>query len=107
MDAEKGQIEFKGSSIMENSRSYYEPIFKWINEYVQMPKDTLVHFDFDYFNSSSAKAILTVFKSLVPIKDAGCLLKVEWCYSKDDDDMKESGMNFASVIEAEFKFIEK
>ena len=107
MDAEKGRFEFKGSSIMENSRSYYEPIFKWLNEYVSNPKDTLVHFDFDYFNSSSAKAILTVFKSLMLIKEAGCSLKVEWCYAKDDDDMKESGMNFASVIEAEFQFIEK
>ena len=107
MDAENGLIEFKGSSIMENSRAFYEPLFKWLNEYAMMPKDTLVHFDLDYFNSSSAKAFLTVFKSLAIIKEAGCELKVEWLYSREDDDMKECGENYASVIKANFQIIEK
>jgi hypothetical protein len=107
MDAEKGLIEFHGSSIMENSRAYYEPILQWINEYIQKPKDTLVHIDLEYFNSSSAKALLSVLKSLAPVKTAGYELRIEWCYSKEDDDMKESGMNYASVIDADFNFIEK
>ena len=107
MDAEKGRIEFKGSSIMENSRAYYDPIFKWVAEYVKEPKDTQVHIDLDYFNSSSAKAFLTLFKTLIQVKESGCNLHIEWCYTKDDDDMIESGKNYASVIEAEFDFIEK
>jgi hypothetical protein len=107
MDAEKGRIEFHGSSIMENSRAYYEPILQWINEYIQKPKDTLVHIDLEYFNSSSAKAILSVLKSIAQVKAAGSEIKIEWCYSKEDDDMKECGMNYASVIDADFNFIEK
>lgn len=107
MDAEKGHIEFKGSSIMENSRAYYEPIFKWINEYIKEPKDTLVHIDLEYFNSSSAKAFLTVLKSLALVKPAGFMIKIEWCYPKEDEDMLESGKNYASVIDADFHFIEK
>lgn len=107
MDAQKGRIELKGSSIMENSRSFYEPVLAWLKEYVKTPKDTLVHIDFEYFNSSTAKALLTIFKAVSKVKEKGFKLKVEWCYSKEDDDLKESGMNYESVIDAEFSFIEK
>jgi hypothetical protein len=107
MDAQKGRIEFKGSSIMENSRAFYEPVIAWLNEYAKTPKNTLVHIELEYFNSSSAKAFLSILKAVSKIKEEGFELTIEWYYTKEDEDQKESGMNYASVIDADFKFIEK
>ena len=107
MDVQKGLIELKGSSIMENSRAFYEPILAWIYEYIKTPKNTLVHIEFEYFNSSSAVALLSILKAVAKVKKAGFELIIEWCYHKDDDDMKESGENYALLIDADFNLIEK
>ena len=107
MDAHKGRIELKGSSIIENSRAFFEPIIAWIYEYVKTPKNTKVHIELEYFNSSSAKAIISIFRALSRIKKEGFELKVDWYYSKEDDDMKECGENYASLIDADFKLVEK
>jgi hypothetical protein len=106
MDAHKGLIELKGSSIMENSRAFYEPVIAWINEYIKSPKNTLVHVELEYFNSSSAKALISILRAVSIVKKNGFELRIEWFYRKDDDDMKESGENYASLIDADFKFIE-
>jgi len=107
MDAHKGRIELKGSSIIENSRAFFEPIIAWIYEYVKTPKNTKVHIELEYFNSSSAKAIISIFRALSRVKKEGFELKVDWYYSKEDDDMKECGENYASLIDADFKLVEK
>jgi hypothetical protein len=107
MDAHKGRIELKGSSIIENSRAFFEPIIAWIYEYVKTPKNTKVHIELEYFNSSSAKAIISIFRALSKVKKEGFELKVDWYYSKEDDDMKECGENYASLIDADFKLVEK
>jgi len=107
MDAQKGRIELKGSSIMENSRAFYEPVLAWLKEYARHPKNTVVHIDFDYFNSSSAKALISIFRALARVRKEGFSLTIDWCYSKDDDDMKECGENYASMVDADFNIIEK
>ena len=107
MDAQKGRIELKGSSIMENSRAFYEPVLAWLKEYARNPKNTEVHIDFDYFNSSSAKVLISILRTLARIKKEGYTLRIDWCYSKDDDDMKECGENYASMVDADFNIIEK
>lgn len=92
---------------MENSRGFYEPIITWLKEYVKAPKNTVVQIDFDYFNSSSAKLLISIFRTLAKVKKDGYKLKIEWYYSKDDDDMKECGENYASMVEADFHIYEK
>ena len=76
-DSEKGKLEIKGRSIPENSIEFYKPLVDWLEEYSHTPKSkTEVNVHLEYFNTSSSKCILDVFKKLEAIHknkyDIGC-----------------------------------
>ena len=67
-DAGTGNIEIKGRSIPENSIEFYKPLVDWLEEYANGPMDkTTVNIQLEYFNTSSSKCILDVFKKLEAI----------------------------------------
>ena len=60
-----GELLIKGRSIPENSIEFYKPLIEWISNYSENPKEnTLVNIQLEYFNTSSSKCILDVFKKL-------------------------------------------
>lgn len=107
LDENKGLIELRGSSIMENAKEFYDPMMEWAFEYVRHPKDTIVNIDLEYFNTSSAKIILIFIKTLSKIKQSGYDLKVNWYYEEDDEEIIDSGHNFALSSKVKFQFIKK
>jgi hypothetical protein len=107
MDPEKGLIEIKGSSFLEDSVSFYIPVLNWIKEYVTRPRDTTVNFDLSYFNSSAAKIFITAFKNLKIIKKMNFNLTINWSYTDDDEDIRDSGVDFAKLTGLDFNMIEK
>ena len=107
LNDEKGLIEMKGSSIMEDAKAFYDPMMKWLYEYVSKPKDTLVNVDLEYFNTSSAKVLLIIFKTLSTIQKSGCKVNVNWYYEEDDEEIFESGSSFSTMSKIEFNFIKK
>ena len=80
-----GELLIKGRSIPENSIEFYKPIIEWISNYSENPKEnTLVNIQLEYFNTSSSKCILDVFKKLESISDSS--VSVKWYYEEDDED---------------------
>ena len=60
-----GELLLKGRSIPENSIEFYKPIVEWIDAYGQSVNSTTVlSVQLEYFNTSSSKCILDVFKKL-------------------------------------------
>lgn len=107
LDSERGILEFKGRSIPENAIEFYKPIIDWIDEYGKSPKDiTSVKMHLEYFNTSSSKCILDVFKKLEDIKKAMNDVVINWYYEEDDEDMLEAGEDYESIIRIPFKMIE-
>jgi hypothetical protein len=99
-----GICEFKGRSTPENSVEYYEPIYKWLDAYVQSPNaTTVVNLQFEYFNTSSSKCILDVLKKFVKIHNAGNEVKINWFYEEEDDDMKEAGEDYSDILDIPFE----
>jgi hypothetical protein len=106
-NAEEGKVEIKGRSIPENSVEFYNPLIAWLEEYGNNPKDvTQVNIQLEYFNTSSSKCILDVFKKLESLAKAGNDIKVNWFYEEDDEDMLEAGEDYQSIIKLPFKMIE-
>ncbi len=107
LDPEKGLIEIKGRSIPENSIEFYRPIVEWLEEYAKSPqKKTTVIIQLEYFNTSSSKCILDIFKKLETIKKARNEVVINWYYEEDDEDMLEAGEDYESIIRVPFKMIE-
>jgi hypothetical protein len=102
-----GKIEIKGRSIPENSIEFYKPLVDWLDAYSSKPQPlTEVNVQLEYFNTSSSKCILDVFKKLEAISKSGHNVVVNWYYEEDDEDMLEAGEDYQSIIKIPFKMIE-
>ncbi len=106
-DAATGILEIKGRSIPENSIEFYKPLVDWLDKYSENPvSQTVVNIHLEYFNTSSSKCILDVFKKLELIHKAKNDVVVNWYYEEDDEDMLEAGEDYESIIRIPFKMIE-
>ena len=64
-----GDLILSGKSIPENAALIYEPLFKWVNEYVSSPrKVTNLRLNLDYFNTASSIWLAKIVKSLSRMK---------------------------------------
>ncbi len=106
-DAASGKIEIKGRSIPENSIEFYKPLVDWLDTYAAAPKEkTEVNIQLEYFNTSSSKCILDVFKKLEIINRANDGVVINWFYEEDDEDMLEAGEDYQSILKIPFKMVE-
>jgi len=106
-DYEKGLIEIKGRSIPENSIEFYKPMVDWLEGYGKEPQGkTVVNIQLEYFNTSSSKCILDVFKKLESIHKADNDIVINWYYEEDDEDMLEAGEDYQSIIRVPFNMVE-
>ena len=100
-----GELLIKGRSIPENSIEFYKPIIDWITDYGNGPQsDTSVNIQLEYFNTSSSKCILDVFKKLESLPDTS--VKIKWYYEEDDEDMLEAGEDYEAIIDLPFEMVE-
>ncbi len=107
LDPEKGTISLEGRSILEDTISFYDPILLWLNEFIAVPNDITINISFEYFNSTSARILLMILQTAKQIKKQGKILIINWYYDENDDNIKESGSDFASLVKEEFNFILK
>jgi hypothetical protein len=111
LDPEKKRFEFAGESRPENVRSFYLPILDWLEKYANVlsgngDKDPITfNFNLEYFNSTSAKYILDIFKSLFTIHENGNDVLIRWHFEEDDEDMYEVGMEMSRMSKLPFEYV--
>ena len=114
LDPENKRFEFSGESRPENVRKFYLPILEWLEIYTQEQEkmkdeertpELECQFNFEYFNSTSAKYILDIFKSLNAINALGIGLEIKWLYEEDDEDMLEVGQEMSRMSKLSFDYI--
>jgi hypothetical protein len=104
---EDGKLLIQGRSIPENSIEFYKPLVDSLEGYSSSPKaKTHVDIVLEYFNTSSSKCILDVFKKLEKINSDGSEVIINWHYEEDDEDMLEAGEDYQAIINIPFKMIE-
>jgi hypothetical protein len=107
LDKANGIFEFSGKSRPENVIGFFEPIFTWIESYELEPNpETVFSFKLDYYNSSSAKVLLRLLVRLEDMLVRGHDVKIHWYYRNSDEDMRESGEDYATLVSVPFEFIE-
>ena len=114
LDPEKRTFEFTGESRPENVRKFYLPVLEWLESYTEALEklqedqrnfELQCQFNFEYFNSTSAKYILDIFKSLNAINALGVGLDIKWLYEEDDEDMLEVGQEMSRMSKLSFEYI--
>ncbi len=95
-----GALEISGKSIPENSIEFYQPLYNWLDQYGQQPaKSTVLKVRLEYFNTSSSKCLLDVFRKLEAIQKSGKgNVSVTWMYEEEDEDMMEAGEDYREIV---------
>ncbi|PXY01168.1 nuclear pore complex subunit [Marinifilum breve] len=102
-----GAFLIEGRSIPENSLDFYKPVMEWLDSYINEPQEeTKVSIRLEYFNTSSSKCILDVFKKLETVFKRGKKVIINWHYEMDDEDMLEAGEDYQSIVKIPFNMIE-
>lgn len=105
--AQEGKLELKGRSIPENSIEFYKPLLDWLDVYGTDPQEqTILDMKLEYFNTSSSKCILDLFKKLEDINRGNTQINVNWFFEEDDEDMEEAGEDYQAIINLPFTMIE-
>ncbi len=107
-NSDTGVLEIKGRSIPENAIDFFKPLVDWLDEYTKNTKKvTQANIQLEYFNTSSSKCILDIFKKLESInKQDDAEVLINWYYEEDDEDMLEAGEDYQSILKIPFKMIE-
>lgn len=105
-DGENGLFEISGRSIPENSTEFYRPVLEWLDQFLPAPdeKITLI-IKLEYFNTSSSKCLVDIFRKLERMHQLGTTIQVKWYYETEDEDMQDSGLDFKEIIKLPIEMI--
>jgi len=105
-DEETGRLAMEGECYPENAVEFFQPIFDALRHYIDEKKGPLeVDMVLQYFNSSSSKCLLDLFEILDEHHAADGKVAVNWRYQADDEDIRESGEDFAEDLNLHFNII--
>ncbi|QEP44924.1 DUF1987 domain-containing protein [Ectothiorhodospiraceae bacterium BW-2] len=105
----EGTFSLKGESYPEDISETYEEAMGKLRDYLesQLEREITFNFELIYFNSSSAKIIMTLFDMLDEAAESR-QVTLNWYYREDDDNMEEMGEEFGEDLEhATFNLVVK
>ncbi|MDC1068471.1 DUF1987 domain-containing protein [Candidatus Kapabacteria bacterium] len=106
-NSETGNLLIGGESYPENAIEFYKEIQEWLVSYLSQNKEKQIVFNFKmvYFNTSSSKAILDILDILEKHHVKGGKINVLWQYEQDDEDIQESGEEFADGLTIPYEIV--
>ena len=107
LDLDQGLLEFIGRSLPHNSEQFYSRVYRWIEEYLQEPRErTTVNMKLDYLDTSSSKHLYNIFSKLNAVNERGQQVQVNWHYETGDEEKAETGKDYESLFRLDFNFVE-
>ncbi len=104
---DSGILVFRGKSIPENTLKFYSPVKAWVTEYLQQPaSETVLDVYLEYFNTSSAKMLIELFKQVQEAHLAGrTVMRMVWRYETADLDMQEAGEDMKNLLKVDVEMV--
>ena len=103
-----GELKIEGRSFPEDPLSFFEPVINWLKELKTLElKVVTMTVRLEYFNTSTSKLVLYMFKILEDMHNEGqTKSKIIWLCNKYDEDMVESGKDYKSLVDIPFELVE-
>ena len=102
LDPELNLYEISHRSLPEDANTFYEPVFKWITEFMESPSPSVEFvFNLEYFNTASAKQIAKLLLYLDKLSQKTSVT-ILWKFKKDDSDMQSAGNRYAKLLNVKF-----
>lgn len=105
---ENNLLRIKGQSYPENAFKFYEPVFKWIDEYLEWAEGEIVieiHFNLPYINTSSSKCIMMFLERFDNAYKSGRNISISWFYEEENESEIECAEEFKEDVSLPFNII--
>jgi hypothetical protein len=106
---EENRLSLRGEAYPEDAAAFFGPLLRQLSAYCETIHGQELHVEFqlDYFNTSSAKALMNMIQILETAVRHGARVSLRWCFQKDDDVMREFGEDFSTELEhVQFQLVE-
>ncbi len=99
-----GVFMLSGRSITENPIGFYKKIEEQITGYLNHPqKSTIIKVTLEYFNTSTSKCLVDMFKLFETLDVSKNKVLVEWYYEQDDEEIMDSGEDYKDIVDIPFE----
>ncbi len=106
LDSDAGKLMITGRACPEDPTEFYKPIFDWIDEYANSPKDkTIFDFKLSYYNTATSKILMMLLQRMEELAGDGHDVLIRWHYPTDDEDMQEAGEDYSEMVEVKFEMV--
>jgi len=105
----ENRLSLRGEAYPEDPAAFFGPLLKRLSSHCEAIRgqELQVEFRLDYFNTSSAKALMNMIQILENAVRAGTRVTLRWCFQKDDEVMREFGEDFSMELEhVNFQLVE-
>ena len=106
LNVKLGHLTLQGRAIPDDAYLFFAELDKALERYLNSPcEETIVTVRFEYFNTSTSKWLLDMFRKLEQVHQKASVVTVKWFYDQDDEDMEESGQDFQAIIDLPFEIL--
>lgn len=100
---EAGVIKLEGVSYPADAAEFFNPIFEWLETYIEQVGGAIVmNLFINYLNTSSTKCLFDIIDRLEEYYKDDNKVQINWHYEKDDEDIKEIGLEFQEDLRLPF-----
>lgn len=109
-DPQAHLLTIQGQSYPENAFKFYEPILKWIDDYLeQLTEAAVVKIELmlPYINTSSTKCFMTLLEKLDEAYSKGKNITLYWYYDEENETELECAEEFQEDLMLPFHIVPK
>ncbi len=104
-EEEGGILRFEGDSYPENSFSFFEPIFRWLDTELERIDRLCLSVNMAYMNSSSTKCMLDILDQLEDASTRGMAVTVTWYYQAGNERALDLAEEFLEDLSLPFSIV--
>jgi hypothetical protein len=109
-DPGAGVLRFQGQSYPENAFKFYEPVFQWVDEYLdslQTAASVMIELELPYINTSSTKCFMMLLEKFEEAHLQGKKISVQWLCNPDNESEHECAEEFKEDLTLPFEIVAK
>ena len=106
----ENRLSLTGEAYPEDPASFFGPLLRAVAAHCDtlQGQSLVVEFRLDYFNTSSAKALMNLIQLLERAARRGVRVDLRWHHQQDDEVIREFGEDFATELQyARFQLVER
>lgn len=104
----------EGMSMPGNAEQFYKPVIDWVQNFFSeqiQQKDkkqfpVSVEVKLSYYNSSSARFLVELFKQIKKGLKEGFNIEINWFADSEDKQLQEAGAEMEQITEMKFNFLD-